>query len=54
MKKILFVVMATVAMTFASCGNKTSEVENDSVAVDTLVIDSTVIDSTTVDSVVTE
>lgn len=50
MKKILFVVMATVAVTFASCGNKTTEaVENDSVAVDTLVID-----STTVDSVVAE
>jgi len=50
MKKILFVAMAMVAMTFVGCGNKTSEVvENDSVAVDTLVID-----STTVDSVVAE
>lgn len=41
MKKILIVAMTMVAMTFASCGNKTTAVEeNDSITVDTLVTDS--------------
>lgn len=50
MKKILFVVVAIVALTFASCGNKTvkNEATTDST---TVVADSTSVDSTaTVDS----
>lgn len=44
MKNLVFVMMAMVAMTFASCGNSTKASENvndsDSVAVDTVVVDS--------------
>lgn len=47
MKKILFVFMASVAMTFAACGGQTASEQNandsDSVAVvDSLVLDSAV------------
>ena len=50
MKKILFVVVAMVALTFASCGNKTvkSEKTTDSTSV---TVDSTATDSTAVDTV---
>lgn len=47
MKKIIFVFMACVAMTFAACGNKCSDTcVNDSVATDTTVVDSMVVDTT--------
>lgn len=57
MKKLIFVFAAFVAVSFASCGNKTSQVvstsDSDSVAVDsdTVVLDS---DSVAVDSAVAE
>lgn len=52
MKKIMFVVMAIVAMSFASCGNceKTTEC-TDSTNVDTTVVDTVNVDSVIVDSV---
>lgn len=59
MKKLVFVFMASVAMTFAACGGQTASVENvndsDSVAVvDSLVSDSLVVDSLVPDSAVAE
>lgn len=50
MKKILFVIMASVAITFASCNGGTSKCDtlvndSDSVAVDTTIVDSLVADS---------
>lgn len=53
MKKILFVVMSVVAMTFASCGGatKASDAANDS---DTVVVDTLAVDSASVDTVVAE
>ena len=59
MKKILFVVMASVAMTFAACGGQTASEKNandsDSVAVvDSLAGDSLVVDSLVPDSAVAE
>ena len=50
MKKLVFVFVAFVAVSFASCGNKTNQaapVDSDSVvAVDSAAADSTVADST--------
>ena len=50
MKKLLFAVVAVVAMSFASCGNKTAApaetVDTDTVVTDTVVTDSAVVDST--------
>ena len=56
MKKLVFMFVAFVAMSFAACGNKTAAtVENDSTAVDSVdsiaVIDSIAIDSVAADSV---
>ena len=56
MKKLVFMFVAFVAMSFAACGNKTAAtVENDSTAVDSVdsiaVVDSIAIDSVTADSV---
>jgi hypothetical protein len=49
MKKILFVAFCTVALCFASCGQKQAvaenEVANDSVLVDTTASDTLVLDS---------
>jgi len=54
MKKVLFAVLAIVAISFASCkgsGNsETTSTSVDSTQVDTTSIDSTLIDSTAVDS----
>lgn len=50
MKKLVFMFVAFVAMSFAACGGSTaSTVENDSTAVDS--IDSVVVDSIAIDSV---
>ena len=57
MKKLAFVFAAVVAVSFASCGNKTEQgacCDSDSVAVDSVVADSVVADSTVADSVVAE
>jgi hypothetical protein len=60
MKQLVFLFMASVAMTFVSCNCGTSKCEtpandSDSVAVvDSMVVDSTVVDSTVVDSLVVE
>jgi hypothetical protein len=56
MKKILFVVTAFVAVCFASCGNRTANVEStDEVVTDSISVDSTVVvDSVAVDSLVVE
>lgn len=46
MKKILFVIMSCIAMTFAACGNGTTKCEtpvNDSDSI--AVVDTTVVDS---------
>lgn len=55
MKKIMFVMMAIVAMSFASCGDKcanTQEVKDSaSVVTDSVNADSVVVDSVAVDSV---
>ena len=57
MKKILFVFMASVAMTFAACGSQTASEKNandsDSVAVvDSLASDSLAVDSLVPDSAI--
>lgn len=56
MKKLAFIFMAMVAMTFAACGgNGTStDVANDSTAVDTVVADTILVDTVAVDSVTAE
>jgi len=59
MKKLVFVFMASVAMTFAACGGQTASEQNvndsDSVAVvDSLAGDSLVVDSLVLDSAVAE
>lgn len=56
MKKILFVVAVFVAVCFASCGNRTANVEStDEVVTDSISADSTVvIDGVAVDSLVAE
>jgi hypothetical protein len=59
MKKILFVFIASVAMTFAACGGQTASEQNandsDSIAVvDSLAGDSLVVDSLVLDSAVAE
>ena len=50
MKKIMFIFVATVAMSFASCGNKTNgtDTANDTLVNDTVVdsIDTCVVDTT--------
>lgn len=53
MKKLVFMVVTMVAMTFAACGGQTNATTsaNDS---DSVVIDSTIVDSLTVDSVVAD
>ena len=57
MKKIFYVMAAFVAISFASCGEKT-EVgctnDSDSVAVDTLVVDSVATDTAVADTVLAE
>ena len=48
MKKLAFVFAAVVAVSFASCGNKTAQaeaVDSDSVCVDTVACDSVCCDS---------
>ena len=58
MKKLAFVFAAVVAVSFASCGNKTAQaeaVDSDSVACDTVACDSAVAcDSVVADSVVAQ
>ena len=63
MKKIMFMVVAFVALCVASCGNKVNgesvEVAVDSVSVDsvnadTLVVDTVLVDSVAVDTVIAE
>ena len=58
MKKLAFVFAAIVAVSFASCGNKTAQaeaVDSDSIAaVDSAEVDSVVADTTAADSVVAE
>ena len=55
MKKLVFMFVAVVAISFASCGNKTNQaapVDSDSVAtVDTAAVDSAASDSAATDSV---
>ena len=55
MKKLVFAFVAVVAISFASCGNKTNQaapVDSDSVAtVDTAAVDSAASDSAATDSV---
>ena len=55
MKKLVFAMLAMVAMSFAACGNKAASCEvvdaADSVAVDTVVVDSLSADSAVVDTV---
>lgn len=54
MKKLAFVFAAIVAVSFASCGNKTEQAEainSDSVACDTVCCDSACCDSACCDSV---
>lgn len=54
MKKLAFVFVAGLAMTFASCGNKTEQAPaTDSIAADTTVAIET-IDSVTTDSVASD
>lgn len=57
MKKLLFVFIATVAMTFAACGGQTASnqtaTDSDSIAV-VDSIDSIAVDSAVVDSIVAE
>ncbi len=52
MKKLAFVFVAGLAMTFASCGNKTEQAPaTDSIAADTVAVET--IDSVATDSVAT-
>ena len=55
MKKLAFVFAAIVAVSFASCGNKTEQApatDSDSVATDTIAQDTTAADTTVADSAV--
>ena len=53
MKKLVFMFVAMAAISFASCGNKTSDAAaTDSASVDSAVVDST--DSTSADSTVAD
>ncbi|MFA4180840.1 hypothetical protein [Xylanibacter rodentium] len=58
MKTLVFMFVAVVAISFASCGgNKTEQaapVDSDTVVVDSVVADSAVVDSAAIDSVVTD
>lgn len=58
MKKILFLMVAFVAMSFAACGNQTDAAgvnDSDSVAVDSVeVFDSVAVDTVAVDTVLAE
>lgn len=57
MKKFAFVFAAIVAVSFASCGNKTEQAccaDSDSVATDTVAADTAVADSAVADTVVAE
>lgn len=57
MKKLVFMFAAIVAVSFASCGNKTQnvEVDTDSVeVVDTVEVDTVAADTVAVDSVAAE
>lgn len=51
MKKLLYVAIVGIVLTFASCGNKVNScTENDSTSVDTTVVDSAVVDTAAVDT----
>lgn len=54
MKKLVFLFMASVAMTFAACGGQTASEKtvNDSDSIE--VVDTAVVDTMVVDSVVAE
>ena len=55
MKKLVFMFVAFAAISFASCGNKTSEAPaTDSVAADSAVVDSAAADSVVADSAATD
>lgn len=57
MKKLAFVFAAIVAVSFASCGNKTEQgacCDSDSVACDSIAADSAVADTTVADSTVAD
>lgn len=58
MKTLVFMFVAAIAISFASCGNKTNQaapVDSDTVVVvDSAVVDSAVVDSAAVDSTVAE
>jgi hypothetical protein len=57
MKKLVFLFVTVIAMSFMACGNKTANGganDSDSVAVDSVVVDSVVADSIVADSVVSE
>ena len=55
MKKLVFMFVAFVAMSFAACGNKTAAtVENDSTAVDSTQVVEEVVDTLVTDSVIAE
>lgn len=57
MKKFAFVFAAIVAVSFASCGNKTEQAccaDSDSVATDTVAADTAAADSAVADTVVAE
>ena len=57
MKKFAFVFAAIVAVSFASCGNKTEQAccaDSDSVAADTVAADTVAADSAVADTVVAE
>lgn len=57
MKKFAFVFAAIVAVSFASCGNKTEQAccaDSDSVAVDTVAADTVAADSAVADSAVAD
>lgn len=53
MKKLVFLVLACVAVSFSACDNNKAagNGEQDSLAVDSAVVDSTVVDSVEVDSI---
>lgn len=58
MKKLVFMFAAFAAISFASCGNKTTEAtpaaDSDTVAVDSMAADSIVADSVAADSTVAD
>jgi uncharacterized lipoprotein NlpE involved in copper resistance len=51
MKKVMFMLMAAVSMTFMACGNCS---KSDKTAEDSVSVDSTVVDSVVVDTIVAE